>query len=271
MDVSTGRDGCAPPEKIRELEHRVEILAAREDMLSKKLLQSEKMAALGTLASSVAHEINNPLGGILAFAQLINRTLSDDSPIRDDLREIEASALRCKQIVSELLEFSRLPSDETDQIDVNALIGKLIPLISLNASDGATRIETCLSETLPCIAGKSNKIEQVFLNLITNGLYAMRESGGCLRIRTFLADAAVAGARSWVCLEVSDEGEGIREDCLSKIFDPFFTTKKQGEGTGLGLSISFEIIKEAGGSIDVESALGKGTTMCVRFPIAAKD
>lgn len=250
-----------------------------EENLQRKLIQSEKMSAIGTLAGGIAHEINNPLGGILAFTQIILRKLAHTRVIDDqlfaDIQEIESAALRCKDIVSDLLEFSRMPSaEEPESVDLNATITKILDLLSVGSPANSSHIVTDLLAALPMAYGKPHKIQQVLLNLITNALYAMKEKPGTtLTVRTSLhlpntrARHRRAPAPSFVCVDVIDEGEGIEADHLTKIFDPFFTTKKQGEGTGLGLSISYGIVKEYGGRIDVESTPGKGTRMSVILPI----
>lgn len=238
-----------------------------EESLYRQLLQSEKMAAVGTLAGGVAHEINNPLGGILAFAQLMLRNLPKDSDLLSDLTEIEGAALRCKEIVDHLLDFSRVPvQGDASGVDVNDVVLKLIPLLNVKLAKSSIRIVTTLAECLPMACGHPNRIQQVLLNLATNALYAMRERGGLLEIKTYLEELREPN-RNMVCIEVKDAGEGISKKHIDQIFDPYFTTKKQGEGTGLGLSISYGIVEDYGGTVGVESEEGVGTTVKIALPV----
>lgn len=234
-----------------------------EKRLQQELIQQEKMAAIGMLAGGVAHEINNPLGGIIAFAQLIKRDLGEDDKVYPDILEIESAAMRCKKIVQDLLDFSRMSSGKQKQLlDVNPLIEKVTPFIKMELKSLNIIMETDFEYPLPEIYGDTNRLEQVFLNLLTNACHSMKK-GGHLKIKTYYNKAA-----SSVCIEVSDTGCGISKDELPKIFDPFFTTKRPGQGTGLGLSISYRIVREHGGKIDVKSKSGKGTTFTIFLPRA---
>lgn len=234
-----------------------------ERRLQREVIQQEKMAAIGMLAGGVAHEINNPLGGIIAFTQLIKRDMGNNENLKDDLSAIEEAAGRCKKIVSDLLDFSRMSKDsERCPVDVNVILEKVFPFIrremqSLNIElvfDGAGR--------LPCVAGISDRLQQVFINLMTNACHAM-EKGGRLTVKT-----EVECGGSVVVIRVADTGSGIPEGIRNQIFDPFFTTKGPGCGTGLGLSISYRIIKEHGGTISFDDAEGGGTEFVVRLPAA---
>ena len=230
-----------------------------ERRLQQEVIQQEKMAAIGMLAGGVAHEINNPLGGILAFTQLILRGLKKEDPLHADLEEIERAAVRCKKIVSDLLDFSRISSGhEKQQLDANMLIEKVVPFIKSELKSLNIELRLHLKPDVPKIYGDANKLQQVFLNLLTNACQAM-EKGGTLAISTYTSD-------SKVCVEIKDSGCGIAKENLSRVFDPFFTTKQPGKGTGLGLSISYRIVKEHDGTIDVESELGKGSAFVVNLP-----
>lgn len=233
-----------------------------EKKLSDRLLHSEKMAAIGLLAGGVAHEINNPLGGILAFAQLAMRDLPEDHKTQSDLKEIEEAALRCKRIVQDLLDFSRQNREEVmGPVQLNDVLQKIIPLLKVQTRTSRIEMQCDLANNLPFIKGNFHKLQQVFLNLATNGYQAMGR-GGELTIKTYYKKE---GDR--VGAEVSDSGPGIKPEDLSKIFDPYFTTKFQGEGTGLGLSITYGIVQEHHGEIDVRSEIGKGTTFVLSFPV----
>lgn len=230
-----------------------------EKRLQQELIQQEKMAAIGMLAGGVAHEINNPLGGILAFTQLIMRELKPDDPIRKDMEEIERAAVRCKKIVADLLDFSRLSSGREKQLlDVNLLIEKIVPFIKSELKSYNIHLKLELSKGLPSIHGDANRLQQVFLNLLTNACHAMPK-GGVLTVKTYSEDKAVFAV-------VEDSGHGIAKENIPRIFDPFFTTKAPGKGTGLGLSISYRIIKEHEATIRVESEINKGTKFIIKFP-----
>ncbi|MBI2340326.1 MAG: PAS domain-containing protein [Deltaproteobacteria bacterium] len=230
-----------------------------EKELERQLVHSEKMAALGMLAGGVAHEINNPLGGILAFVQLIRRQLGVGHAASGDLKEIEESALRCKQIVEDLLDFSRQQKDDgKGAVSLSECLQKIMPLIRMQARANRIEIVEEFEEGRGRVLGSFHKLQQVFLNLITNAYHAMPR-GGRLALKTGSAEGQVHA-------EISDTGEGIPPEHLDRIFDPYFTTKKRGEGTGLGLSISYGIVRDHSGTISVKSAPGKGTTFTVSFP-----
>lgn len=232
-----------------------------EKRLQQELIQQEKMAAIGMLAGGVAHEINNPLGGIIAFAQLIKRDLDEGDSLVGDIEEIERAAMRCKKIVQDLLDFSRMSSGKKKHwLDVNPLIEKVIPFIEMELKSLNIQLATSFQPSLSRIYGDANRLEQVFLNLLTNACHSMKK-GGLLKVGTYAAED-----NSAICVEVADTGCGISKEECKKIFDPFFTTKRPGEGTGLGLSISYRIIRDHGGKIEVHSEAGKGSVFTVYIP-----
>ena len=234
-----------------------------EKELQNRLMQTDKMAAIGTLAGGIAHEINNPLGAILAFTQLVIRDLEETHNCQKDLKEIEEATLRCKKIVRDLLDFSRQNYDEQMQkIDLNRLIEKTMPLIHIGSkTHSAIHVTFAIYDDLPNVWGHFHKLQQVLLNLITNALFALKETGGELVISTDYDSQT-----NEVILSVKDNGTGIDKDHLNKIFNPYFTTKEQGEGTGLGLSIIYKIIQEHEAKIAVESEKNQGTEMKIFFP-----
>lgn len=234
-----------------------------EKRLNREVIQQEKMVAIGMLAGGVAHEINNPLGGILAFAQLMKRDAKGNATLLADLDEIERAAIRCKKIVADLLEFSRVSKDRERQlVDLNTIIEKIFPFIqgeirSLNVElvfDGAAN--------LPQVVGIPDRLQQVFLNLMTNACHAMPK-GGRLSVKTLRGKNGKT-----VEVKVRDTGGGISKEIRDKVFDPFFTTKDPGKGTGLGLSISYRIVKEHGGEIMFGDTKGGGTEFTVELPAA---
>ena len=230
-----------------------------ERRLQQEVIQQEKMAAIGMLAGGVAHEINNPLGGILAFTQLMMRDLKDGDSMKEDLAEVEHAAVRCKKIVADLLDFSRASTGKEKQwLDINLLIEKIVPFLKTELKSYNINLKLDLKKELPNVYGGASRLQQVFLNLFTNACQAMPK-GGDLVVSTFRKDTNL-------CISVGDTGYGIPKENLSRIFDPFFTTKASGKGTGLGLSISYRIVKEHDGIIAVESREGKGTKFTVKLP-----
>jgi two-component system, NtrC family, sensor kinase len=233
----------------------------QEKRLQQELVQKEKMAAIGMLAGGVAHEINNPLGGILAFTQLLMKEFANESSERTDLEEIERAALRCKKIVQDLLDFSRVSSGKNrGSIELGSLFEKVFVFLKREFLSQNIDVDVDVPKNLPTILGDTNRLQQVFLNLLTNAAHAMPK-GGTLTIRG--GPDANSGD---VWIEVRDTGEGIAAEHMSQLFNPFFTTKGPGRGTGLGLSISYRIIQDHLGSITVSSVVGQGTTFRITLP-----
>jgi two-component system, NtrC family, sensor kinase len=218
-----------------------------------------KMAAIGMLAGGVAHEINNPLAGILAFTQLLKNEMTNPEA-QGDLSEIEQAAKRCKKIVEDLLTFAR-PHGESElkSLSLREAVNQILPLSKLNLKHRNVTLVTRYEEGLPHVHGNSARLQQVFLNLINNAAQSMA-SGGEVTVTI-----ASNPDRSQVVAEVRDRGCGIRKEDLGKIQDPFYTTKGR-EGTGLGLSICYSIISEHGGRMEVESEVGVGSVFRVILP-----
>lgn len=220
-----------------------------------QLLQTAKLAAIGELASNVAHEINNPLTSVLGYAELIKEE-EDIESIMKDVEIIEKEALRAREIVHQLLEFARKRPLELKDADVNAIVRDVIGLVSLQVKDTKIKINKDFGE-IPVILGDANQLKQVFLNIINNAMHAMGGEGA-LGIST---SVGVDGVR----IDVSDTGRGMSKDIVSRIFEPFFSTKEK--GTGVGLSISYRIIQSHNGRIEVESKEGEGSKFTVVLPI----
>jgi PAS domain S-box-containing protein len=242
------------------------IVTAR-DMSERQRLEtavrrSEKMSAVGQLAAGVAHEINNPLGVILGYSQALVRRLAPGDALETPLRSIEKEAVRCKNLVQDLLTFSRVSRFEKEPVELNKAVGAALTLVSAQARIGRVAVEQRLADGLPRILGNANQIQQVVINLATNAMDAIGQEGK-IEIRTELERD---GALSWVCLKVIDSGAGIPPEIAQRIFEPFFTTKPVGKGTGLGLSLIHEIMKKHSGTIDVASVPGR-TEFCARFPV----
>lgn len=226
-----------------------------------QLVSSEKMASLGKLAAGIAHEINNPLGGILIYASLMMEDLPEDDPKRADLARIVQEAGRCKEIVKSLLEFARQTEPKKEPTDINRAIQDGLFFLVNQALFHNIRIIKELDPSLPLVHGNASQLKQVFMNIIVNAAEAMH-GNGTLTIKT-----SFSSDENKVTIEFTDTGEGIPEENLSRIFDPFFTTKDVGKGTGLGLATSFGIIEEHGGRINVKSKVGEGATFSIELPV----
>jgi signal transduction histidine kinase len=225
------------------------------------LMQSEKMAGLGRLAAGVAHEINNPMSGIMLYANLVQEDLGADHPLASDLQTIVHEAERCKVIVADLLEFSHQTTYEMELVNLNDVIRKTLTVLQHQPIFQNIDIIRELTPELPPIYGNAIRLNQVVMNIVVNAVQAM-EGKGQLRITS-----RTRANQDINEILIEDSGPGIDNDLLEKIFDPFFTTKAAGEGTGLGLSVSYAIVKEHKGSIRVTSSPETGTTFTLRFPV----
>ncbi|MDD3580138.1 MAG: PAS domain S-box protein [Desulfobacca sp.] len=226
-----------------------------------QLIQAEKIASLGRLAAGVAHEINNPLAGILIYAELLLRQMAESAPGRPNVEEIINQTLRCQKIVTRLLEFSRQSLGERTLFDPNSIIQRCVELVKHQAVFHNVKIVQQLDPELPQIIGDPGQLHQVFTNLLLNAVDAM---GGLGRI-TITSQAN--SSRDGVILSFTDTGSGIPAHIKDKIFDPFFTTKPPGKGTGLGLAIVYGVIQRHGGTIEVASTPGGGTTFIMNLPL----
>ncbi|MGQ9684537.1 MAG: [Fe-Fe] hydrogenase large subunit C-terminal domain-containing protein [Anaerolineae bacterium] len=226
-----------------------------------QLIQSEKLASMGQLAAGVAHEINNPLGTVLLYADLLLRDSPEGDSRREDLRLILEEARRCKGIVQALLNFARQNKVLAQLTDLNKLCTDMVTEVERLPLFANVRLTTRLDDTLPLIQADPAQLRQALLNLLNNAAEAMPK-GGTITIST---RASFGNA---VELTVSDTGCGIPEENLPKLFTPFFTTKPIGKGTGLGLAITYGIVKMHRGAIDVQSTVGEGTSFIIRLPVS---
>ncbi len=234
-----------------------------KDYTRKKFMESERLALVGQLAANVAHELNNPLQGIVTYSHLLLENNYCDEPTTQNIRKIVTQANRCRDIIRGLLDFSRQRKPDKTLCDINSILNESISFVENQALFHNVEIVMNLDESLPKAITDPSQIVRVFINLIVNAAEAM-EGNGRLTI-----SSKVDTNTQCIEIEVTDTGPGIPEENLDKIFDPFFTTKETGHGVGLGLAISYGIIKEHKGSISVESKIGLGTTFIVRLPLAS--
>jgi two-component system, NtrC family, sensor kinase len=260
-------------EMQQTLESKVEERTQQLQSAQRKLIQSDHLASLGQLAASVAHEINNPVSGVLNLSMLLERLMANGSypqgreaEFRKYLGLISAETARVGRIVSDLLAFSRRSKPQRAPADLNKLVRTTIGLADHKLKLLSTEAILDLQENLPQVECDASQIQQVILNLVLNGAEAMRPcEGGKLTIRTRLADEDSAE------LSVQDTGEGIAPENLSKIFDPFFTTKADTKGVGLGLAVLYGIVKAHEGEVEVTSQRNRGTTFTVTLPLKSRN
>jgi len=226
-----------------------------------QVAQAEKMASLGQLAAGVAHEINNPLTGILLYVNLVLERLGENDPFREDLEYVLEDTNRCKEIVKNLLAYSRQTNPTKEIFQLNSLVEQSLNLIRDQRLFMNIEVIKEMSGDMMLIHADKNQLNQVIINLVINAIDAM-EKKGTITFRTYRDKRA-----KMVYLEISDTGSGIPEENLSKVFDPFFSTKELGKGTGLGLSTAYGIVKENGGEISVKDTGVEGTTFLVELPL----
>ena len=229
-----------------------------------KLLQAERLTAMGQLAGEIAHEINNPLGGILLYGNLIKEDLKKGSQAFKNLEKIIKLATRCRIIAKGLLNFGKASSGKFVPVDINQVIKDMYSLIEDHKILKQVRVKFRLGQNIPHLMGDRGQMEQAVLNLIINAGEAMEGKGRLVISTSFWND------KSEVMIEVEDTGPGIEPDELNRIFEPFYTKKKKGKGTGLGLSITHGIVQRHGGKITVESQVNKGTKFKIIFPVQGR-
>lgn len=233
-----------------------------------RLLHQDKMMSLGRLAASVAHEINNPLSGILNYIRLMQRTFAK-GPLPEETHNrfaghldiIETETARCSAIVSSLLTFSRRSPIAVEDVSLNAVMDRSIVLARHRLELAKIDLATQIADPLPTVRGDANQLQQCLLNLIFNAVDAMPDGG------TLTLQAAMDETRGFVVIGVTDTGNGIPQEAMGHIFEPFFTTKQDGHGIGLGLSTTYGIIERHGGSLSASSRSGQGTTFEIRLPV----
>jgi two-component system, NtrC family, sensor kinase len=244
------------------LQRREEIARGGAETLG---AQGDRLATTARLAAGVAHEINNPLGGILLYGNLLLEKMPESDPNRETVREIVEQAARAKEIVVGLLDFARQRPPRLVRHDLNDIVHDVLALVEREPRRAQMQLRVELS-TLPLfVRVDAMRIQQVLVNILLNAIDAMRE-GGQLTVRSGLSE------RGGFCrVAISDTGSGIRDEDLPRIFEPFFTTKDVGDGVGLGLAISYGIVQQHGGEIEVQSRLGAGSTFRVILPLAGEE
>lgn len=240
----------------QELEHHQE-----------QLVQSGKIAAIGTLTSGVAHELNNPVNNIMLTAEALKEDFLhlDPEEVQEMIHDILVQSGRASEIVKNLLDFSRSEQPEFEEVSIGRVIKDTLKLVQNQLTLSGIEVKRDLKGRLPYILGNVKTLQQVFLNLFINAIQAMKD-GGILSLRGSLSEDG-----QWLKVEVTDTGAGIAPEDLPHIFEPFYTTKEVGRGTGLGLSVSFSIIQKHGGHLEVRSQLSHGSTFTVFLPVLAAE
>ncbi len=230
----------------------------------RELARVRKLATLAEFSAGVVHEVKNPMTGIVSFAQLARGKLHEPDKVMELLTLIEKQAVRCKEILDNFLAIARHERQPGEAIELNVVVHDVAKLLSYQLGTRNVQLALSLGADLPAVFGNAGDLQQVLLNLALNAQHAMPQ-GGRVELRT---EADGAG---FVRLCFADNGPGMSDEVRRRVFEPFFTTKPRGEGSGLGLAISRSIIEEHGGTIDVESTLGKGTTFTIRLPKSPRE
>ena len=248
----------------KNLEVKVEERTRELNKLQAQLVRSEKLASLGELVAGIAHEINNPLTGILVFTSLLSNDAKLHPSLKSDLDTIIRETERCANIVRGLLDFSRESIPQKNRSSLNSIMDAALSLVKHQSLFQNIDIEKNYHPAIPEVMVDHNQVEQVFVNMLLNAGQSMPE-GGNLRIASGVTEDG-----GYAFVTIADTGCGIPDEIMSRIFDPFFTTKEN-KGTGLGLSVSYGIINNHEGTIEVQSTLGEGTTFTIRLPIPCKE
>ncbi|MCI0496397.1 cache domain-containing protein [candidate division KSB1 bacterium] len=255
MKVELEEWGKTLEQKVIERTEELKAMQAR-------VIQTERLASLGQMAAGIAHEINNPLGGILVLSSLTLEDLKNDDPNRQNLEEVVKQTIRCRDIVKGLLQFSRQTETKKSLIKMNDILNNTLSLIQKQAMFHNIDVEKNFHPELPFVMVDESQYQQVFMNIIINAIQSMKEIG-TLTIETLFNEKD-----NMVVVNIADTGSGIPHEIIDKIFDPFFTTKEVGKGTGLGLSIAYGIVTRHNGRMTVKSEVHKGTTFSIQTPVA---
>ena len=232
-----------------------------------QLIQAEKLSSIGVLAAGVAHEINNPLSSVAGYAEALLRRFKEEESLSEDprldafpkyLQVIVRESYRCKGIIDSLLSFSRKSDGSVSNININVILQEVLELVRIKSRYDKIEIQTRLQGDLPDVIADPTGLRQVCMNLLINAHQSISDSG--------LVEISTGMAKNMVMFQIKDSGCGIPKDAIEQIWAPFFTTKEVGQGNGLGLAVTYNIIKRLGGTISVESQIGKGSKFTVRIP-----
>ncbi|MBP6007486.1 MAG: HAMP domain-containing protein [Rhodoferax sp.] len=268
MNAALDQSHRAMQELVENLESKVEartreLLAARAEVA-----QGEKLASIGVLSAGIAHELNNPLTGVLTFTSLMRKKVKDGTEDAEDLDLVIRETKRCAAIIRRLLDFAREKVPVNGFFNLNQVVEDTVRFVERPASLHQIEISTHLDATLPQVWGDADLIKQVMMNLLVNAQQAVDKEGR-ISVETRLITPSDTHEQQTVEISVRDNGCGIPQANLQRIFDPFFTSKEVGKGTGLGLSVSYGIVKAHGGKISVESTVGEGTVFHVQLPVVS--
>ncbi len=271
--VEHGRLRAEAIERARSLEETVHQLRQAElegsarlraqQTAESRLVQAAKLVAVGEMAAGVAHELNNPLTTVSGFAELLLQETPADAPYRADLEMVLHEAHRARSVVRRLLDFARQGETARARADVNEVVQDVLALMTHFIHTSGVQLELELGRELPWLTLDANQMKQVLLNLLHNALHAM-PGGGRLQVRTRMH---ARDARDWIIIDVGDDGVGMEPAEIGRIFDPFYTTRAESGGTGLGLSVTYGIVTDHGGTIEVQSHRGSGSTFSVWLPV----
>jgi two-component system NtrC family sensor kinase len=258
-------------DKQDEITHLIASFNKMADELESRqeqLIQSRKLASIGTLTSGIAHELNNPLNNISITAESLKLNYHDmpETQMSEMIDDILTQTDRASQVVKNLLEFSRTERPYFRNLDIQEVIERTLNLIKNQLMVAKLRVEKHIAEGLPAIRGRRQDLQQALVNILLNAIQAM-PGGGTITVGASLTVAASRGPQGYIQIDISDTGTGIPPEALEHVFDPFFTTKTSGQGTGLGLSLVYSIIRTHGGYVEVRSEVDKGTTFSIFLPV----
>ena len=265
LDAVRGREFGTLAASFNRMASELRVREAALQEAHARILQSEKLAAVGQLGAGIAHEVKNPLAGILGCAQLSLRKAERGTPLEKNLLLIEKETKRCRTIIDNLLRFARQEKTVLEPIEVNRVVEDAIAIVSHQLELQQVKIRKQLALDLPMVRGHADQLQQVLMNLMINAQDAMEGSPGTVTITTALSDADRIEVR------VTDTGPGIPKEIQGKLFEPFFTTKPRGKGTGLGLAVTYGIVKDHGGEIRLHSEPGHGATFIITLPLVRSD
>ena len=269
LDYRVKINSRGPLKKLAETFNRMgQSIKERDEQITKdarEMMEAKRLATLGQLAAGVAHEINNPLGGITVYAHLLLEDLPAGDPRADNVGKIINEAGRCKKIVKGLLDYSRQSGAQKESADINSILGAAVSLVAQQEAFGNVTVTRRLASDLPLVKVDVSQIEEVFTNILLNAAEAMGGEGE-IDVETF-----VTGGGDKVAVRISDAGPGIPPENLGQVFEPFFTSKETGHGTGLGLAISYGIVENHEGTLRAENNPEGGATFIVELPLSREE